>query len=387
MTLKKVCIIRAGDVTYISRIHRAAEGLFDSKLYDVTLISIKPTNKANDLNYPYKTISLPIKLRVFKSKLFLLFRIIEGVVRVFMKGRSIKADIYVAITFEDLLIAFILTRFNNAKLVYNANELEGDRKLFKSDIIQKKINSFIRFFEKFILKRTDCVIAADFERGKVMQQWYGLDKVEIIRNVPVYYRGEKTNLIRDFLKLDEERIILLYQGSLTPGRGLEQSISAASQVLDSKLVLVLLGDIQNSYKNHLVQLAKNYNFKNLYFIPAVPWQELLSWTSSADISLVLIENVSLSYYLAAPNKLYESIMAEVPYIASNFPEIKLVNNIAKAGILVSPENDLEIVSAINKLVTDMDFVLFCKRNAKEAKEVYNWDVEKVKLIEVFEKLT
>lgn len=138
MTLKKVCIIRAGDVTYISRIHRAAEGLFDSKLYDVTLISIKPTNKANDLNYPYKTISLPIKLRVFKSKLFLLFRIIEGVVRVFMKGRSIKADIYVAITFEDLLIAFILTRFNNAKLVYNANELEGDRKLFKSDIIQKK---------------------------------------------------------------------------------------------------------------------------------------------------------------------------------------------------------------------------------------------------------
>lgn len=387
MSLKKVCIIRAGDVTFISRIHRAALALQECNLFDVTLISIKPFNSSIELNYSYKTISLPIKLREIKLKFFLIFRIVEGVLRVYSKARTVKADIYVAITFEDLLLAFILTRFNGAKLVYNSNELEGDRKLFKSVFIQNWVNKTIRTFEKYILNKTNVTIAADFERGKVMQQWYGLESVEIIRNVPIYYNGKKENLIRDFLKLEEEKFILLYQGILSLGRGLEQSIIAASSLLDENLVLVLLGDIQNSYKIQLIQLASSCNFKNLYFIPAVPWQELLSWTSSADVSLVLIENVSLSYYLAAPNKLYETIMAEVPYIASNFPEIKLVDNIAQAGILVNPENSSEIAAAINKLIADKNFVFFCKCNAKLAKEIYNWEVEKVKLIEIFKKLT
>lgn len=386
MSFKKVCIIRAGDVTFISRIHRAASALQECGLFDVSLICIKPFNSSPELRYSYKTICLPIKLRSIKLKYFYFFRIAEGVIRVFNKARIEKADIYVAITFEDLLLAFILTRLNKAKLVYNSNELEGDRKLFKSDFIQKQVNKTIRTFEKFILNKTNAIIAADVERGKVMKLWYGLPNVEIIRNVPVYYRSIEKDLIRETLNLSKEKTILLYQGSLGLGRGLEQSIIAASSILDKNLNLVLLGDIQESYKRDLLYLAKSRNFTNLHFIPAVPWQELLSWTSSADISLVLIENVSLSYYLAAPNKLYESIMAEVPYIASCFPEIKLVNDLAQAGILVNPENASEIASAINKLMSDKDFVFSCKCNAKVAKEIFNWEIEKVKLIEIFKNL-
>ena len=386
METKKICILRAGDVTYISRIHRAALALQESDHYDVTIISIRPRNEKEVENYPYIMIRLPIKTRFLKSNVFYLFRVFEGLTRIYNQARKQKADIYVAITVEDLLIAFLITCFSKAKLVYNSNELEADRKLFNTRLLQKVANKTIRIIEGRILRKADCVIAADIERGKVMEKWYDLEKVEIIRNVPIYHSSQKVNLIRETLSLQGEVKVLLYQGLLGPGRGLEPSIIASSKVINQQFILVLLGDIDNTYKNALLKIANENCFTRLFFISAVPWQDLIFWTSSADISLVLIENVSLSYYLAAPNKLYESIMAEVPYIASNFPEINHVHKIANAGILVNPESINEIASAIGKLLFEDEFKIECKHNAKNAKEIFNWDKEKIKLISIFENL-
>jgi glycosyltransferase involved in cell wall biosynthesis len=386
MEIKNICILRAGDVTFISRIHRAALALQECNHYNVTLISILPRKVAEVKDYPYVVITLPIKTRILKSNFFLLVRIVEGLIRMYNAGRKQKADIYVAIAVEDLIIAYLLTRFSSAKLVYNANELEADRKLYKSKFVQSVANKFIKKIEKRILCKADCVIAADFERGKVMEKWYDLEKVEIIRNLPLYHLHLGVNYIREKLAINSEMKILLYQGILGLGRGLESSILASSKVNNKQFILVLLGNIDNAYKNTLIKIANETGFKRLHFISAVPWQDLLYWTSSADISLVLIQNVSLSYYLAAPNKLYESIMAEVPYIASNFPEINHVHDIADAGILVNPENSNEIANAIERLLTDDDFIQGCKNKAKKAKEIFNWDKEKIRLISLFDHL-
>lgn len=291
-----------------------------------------------------------------------------------------------AIAVEDLIIAKIISLFLNIKIVYNANELEGGRKLFNSKFIQSCANLFIRFAEGRILPKISCVIAADYERGKVMEGWYKLNKVEIIRNVPLYQECTKLRLVHEKLSLDYNMKTILYQGILDKGRGLEVSIIAASKVQNKSFALVFLGVIDINYKNTLIKIADDNNFNHLYFIDAVPWQDLLNWTSSADTSLVLIENVSLSYYLAAPNKLYESIMAEVPYIASNFPEIQRVHKIANAGILVDPANQQEITNAIEQFMSNDLKLEHCKLNSKKAKEIFNWDTEKKKLIAIIDKI-
>jgi len=45
-------------------------------------------------------------------------------------------------------------------------------------------------------------------------------------------------------------------------------------------------------------------------------------TASVDIGVSLIENLSTSYYYALPNKLFEYIMADVPVVVSNLPQMK-----------------------------------------------------------------
>ncbi|MDC6362081.1 MULTISPECIES: glycosyltransferase [Flavobacteriaceae] len=379
---KKVCILRSGDITFISRIHRTALALQESNNYDVTTLSITPRDNIKRGDYAYKMSYVDIRSRVFKSSIFSGLRILEGLTKLFYKALKQRADIYIAIGVEDLVIVYLVSKFTRAKFVYSANELEGDRKRVANKKLNTRLNSIVIRTERFMLKSAKCVIAADIERAKLMEDWYKLDKVEVVRNVPIPERISESNLIREKLGIPEEQKVLLYQGMLSPGRGLEVAIKACSITQSVNFCLVLLGFISDTYQQKLLDLAKQENFERLYILPAVPWTELLYWTSSSDISIVLIENVSISYYLAAPNKLYESIMAGIPYIASDFPEINHVHKISKSGILVDPENIDEISQAISSLIQNESFYEECVQGALQARNILNWDVEKKKLLNI-----
>lgn len=383
---KKVCILRAGDITFISRIHRTALALQESNNYDVTTLSITPRDNVKRTDYAYKMNYVDIKTRVFKSSLFSVLRIFEGLTKLFFRAIKLKADIYIAIGIEDLVMVYVTSKITGAKFIYSANELEGDRKRVANKKLNKRLNNIVIGIERFMLKNAECIIAADIERAKLMEKWYGLDKVEVVRNVPIPESISESNLIREKLEIPDEQKILLYQGMLSPGRGLEVAIKACSKTKSEDFSLVLLGFISNTYKSELLDLAKQLDFTRLYILPPVPWRELLFWTKSSDISIVLIENVSISYYLAAPNKLYESIMAGVPYIASDFPEINHVHQISKSGVLVDPENIDEISEAIVKLTQDESFYEECVRGALLARNIFNWDVEKKKLLGIVDQV-
>ena len=55
---------------------------------------------------------------------------------------------------------------------------------------------------------------------------------------------------------------------------------------------------------------------NIFYHPAVPPDQLLSYTSAADYGLSVIESTSLSYEYCMPNKLFEYMMAKKPVLVS-----------------------------------------------------------------------
>ncbi len=86
---------------------------------------------------------------------------------------------------------------------------------------------------------------------------------------------------------------------------------------------VILGE--GEYRKKFEAEANNSNCSDrIHFLGAVNHTELLTYTASADIGLALIENISISYYYALPNKLFEYIMAGIPILASNLPQMKKV---------------------------------------------------------------
>lgn len=148
--------------------------------------------------------------------------------------------------------------------------------------------------------------------------------------------------------------------------------------------MVLLGFYGKTYFRKIEKLAKELNVDSkLHFLPPVLWNDLLDWTACADISLVLIQNTSLSYYCAAPNKLYETIMVGVPYIANDFPEMRHIHKKIHGGILVNPFEINGIVSAIKLLLSDSVLIKeMHNRSRNIALSELNWDIEKMRLLDI-----
>jgi len=126
------------------------------------------------------------------------------------------------------------------------------------------------------------------------------------------------------------------------------------------------------------------NHQNIYFYPAVSPDVLLDYTSSADFGISTIEDSCLSYRYCLPNKLFEYLMAEIPVIASNLPEMrKLVQDYGIGGI-TKENSSIGLKNAIAQAVK-LDSKKI-QKGIKKAKAIYNWEEQEKVLLEAYEGL-
>src|SRR5699024_5375784 len=83
-----------------------------------------------------------------------------------------------------------------------------------------------------------------------------------------------------------------------------------------------------------------------------------------------------NHYSASSNKLFEYLMAHVPVIGSDLPEIKRVIEEEQVGLIVQEANTVQLNEAIQILINDDELRTTLKRNTESAKRKYNWENEK-----------
>jgi glycosyltransferase involved in cell wall biosynthesis len=132
------------------------------------------------------------------------------------------------------------------------------------------------------------------------------------------------------------------------------------------------GEFEEYYKN----LASEMNLTNhVIFLGKLTQDKLPKITSSADVGVALIENLSTSYYYALPNKLFEYIMAEVPVIVSNLPQMKAVVEKYDVGFSVDIDNKTELITVIKNLSEDSKLYKTKVQNCHIASQELNWEKE------------
>ena len=149
---------------------------------------------------------------------------------------------------------------------------------------------------------------------------------------PKFYKSKK-DIFRAKFNLLETQKIFLYQGSLNPGRGVEVLLEAFSSFESDELVLIFMG------YGSLVSTICERQSKNIFYHSAVPSNTLLEHTASADFGIAFVEDSCLSYRYCLPNKLFEYLMADLPVITSNLPEMRRVVEDYGVGV-VSEDNSL-----------------------------------------------
>ena len=72
----------------------------------------------------------------------------------------------------------------------------------------------------------------------------------------------------------------------------------------------------------LYAVAKEKVADRYHVVDPVSSREVVSFVRDADVSVVAIQNICLSYYYCMPNKLLESVMGGLPVVVSNLPELR-----------------------------------------------------------------
>jgi len=206
--------------------------------------------------------------------------------------------------------------------------------------------------------------------GEFLKKEYRLKNIILLRNLPRYYKPKLKLDLHSHLQIDKSKKIILYQGVLLKGRGIEKVFSVLNELPDNFFLIVGGGEYEEHYQN----LAEQMNLTDqVFFLGKLTQEDLPQLTTSVDIGVSLIENLSTSYYYALPNKLFEYIMAEIPVIVSNLPQMKEIVDKYDVGYAVEFENKDELISAIKKLTEDNNLYASKKQNCRIASQELNWE--------------
>ncbi len=253
----------------------------------------------------------------------------------------------------------------------------AERSLFVESINQifiKVISFLYEKSEKFICSKLDCIITATpFIRDIFLK--YNSNSIDV-NNFPIL--GELECLEKSNMKNKVSFI-----GGLKAVRGIYELVEAMKYV-KNKVNLCLAGNFGNgvSYdKIKKIDDLQNVEFKG--FLNRRQVSDLLSESFAGVVTFLPVPN----HINAQPNKMFEYMSAGLPVIASHFPLWKEIIENNHCGICVDPSKPVEIAKAIDYLFEHEAERMQMGINGKKAVyEKYNWNIEREKLLKIYEKL-
>lgn len=304
-------------------------------------------------------------------------RLTKLVWKAYRTAASQEADIY---HFHDpeLILAGLLLKLRGRKVVYDAHEAFA-RKLKSKRWIPRVLRPlaarFYSFIERAVCRKLDHVIAAD----RTTAEGFPGSRVTVVANYPILTEAQRNFVIR---KAPRDRYILVYAGGLERDRGIEVMLDIA-ELLQDRVELRLLGrwfDSENERRAGSISNVQYLGFQPIGFA----YEQMMN----ADLGLVLLQPVSAYLYAGEnTNKIFEYMSCALPVVASNFPAFRSLVGQVQCGICVDPANAHETAEQIARLLANPELRQQMGRNGRKAVLAeYNWDIEKRKLLAVYDEL-
>ena len=362
MARKKIIAAVINDLSHDRRMQRICTALADAG-YEVVLVGRQLNNSKplKSINYSQKRLKcwvnkgpmfyLEYNLRLFFYLLFTPFDI----------GNSTDADTLSAVGLACL--------FKRKPFAHDAHEYFTE----VPELIHRPfVKSVWLRIERFFVPKAAIAYTVSTGIARIYEQKFQ-KHFDLIMNAPPFQDFEHPQ--------SPNRNLLIYQGALKKGRGIE-AILHAMQSIGADLWIAGSGDIEDALKQMTFDLKLNDKVK---FLGIVDPDELTIITRQASIGLNLCEPLGLNYYYALSNKGFDYIHAGLPAVTNDFPEYQVLNQKFETMLLVQT-NPEEIAHAVNRLISDDVLYERLRKNCFLAANELNWQHESVKLIKLYEKL-
>ena len=354
--MKRIIVTVSNDLVTDQRVHKMCCTLIEMG-YDLLLIGRKHGSQETLYrDYATKRISMLF------HRGFLFFA--ELNLRLFFLLLFTKKEVLFSNDLDTLIPNYFVAKLQRKELIFDSHELFSEIPELKH---RKLIKQFWLTIERWILPKLTKVITVSDAIKKHYKNLYGIEAV-VIRNLPL----EKSVHQQSFPFPTENKNIILYQGAVNIGRGIELMLETIKLLDNCVLVIIGTGDIIEVLK----QKVSSQTLENkVRFMGKVLPKDLKQFTPNATIGLSLEEDIGLNYRYALPNKLFDYIQAEVPVIVADLPEMKKLVETYQVGEILWERSPKSLAKLILKVISNNYTIALQK-----AKRELTWTREKDKLI-------
>jgi len=266
-----------------------------------------------------------------------------------------------------------IARQRNVPLVYDAHELYSEQKAFSS--VQRRICSSA---EARLIKHAHVVFTVNQSIAEEMARRYRIDKPVVLLNAldppPEFDPAARYDLLRKKCAIPSDQRILLYQGGFAPNRNLEELVASLSFVKSKDVVLVLMGFGGFEARLRAVASKRGLLGRKVHFLPAVPQEQLLQHSASADLGIIPYPHVDLNSLYCTPNKLFEFIQAGLPMLTNQSPELERFVAREGFGLARLMRDVREIAAAIDEAFASADFPIW-RQNLERRRTAHAWQAQ------------
>jgi glycosyltransferase involved in cell wall biosynthesis len=295
--------------------------------------------------------------------------------RLLRHAMATGAEVYHAHDLDTLPVCAAAAFLTSGKLVYDSHELwlESRKHLMETS---RPFMVLERFAESFIAPLADAVIAVTPGRAEVMKEMYpDMPPPVLVANYPTLLPEKlRSGEVRRSLGVcAEPKFLFLYQGILGLHRGLEELMEAAVLLRGLPLHIGFVGHDRSG--GAIPCYARERDIGDMItFHPPVPSEQLPDITASAECGLLLFQGSCLNHTYSLPNKLFEYMMAGLPILGCDLPEISRVIERHRCGILVDASDPASIADGMRRMAADPEQAAAMGRRGYEAaRENYTWD--------------
>jgi len=357
-----ICTV-TNDLTYDQRMIRICSSLAKAG-YSVLLVGRKKTDTVPLQTQPFQQKRLPCFFQ--KGKLFYL----EYNLRLLLFLLFAKADILYAVDLDTILPGFLVSRLRRKTCVFDAHEYYTET----PEVVRRPaVQQIWTWVAHFTIPRLRYGITVGPALATIFQQKYGIP-FTTIRNVPF----RQTVAVA---KPSKPENILLYQGALNEGRGLESLIAAMQYLPQATLWLAGEGDLSKELRALAQRLQVE---KQVQFLGYVLPDDLKKITLQATIGFNLLENKGLSYYYSLANKAFDYVQAGIPSIHSDFPEYQKLNEEWEVFVLLPDLKAQTIAQAVQQLLNNNSRYQQLTENCQKAAQHWHWEGEEERLLQLFD---
>jgi glycosyltransferase involved in cell wall biosynthesis len=191
--------------------------------------------------------------------------------------------------------------------------------------------------------------------------------------------------IRSDLRIHDEIPLILYVGKVTEGRGVREILELLPKMPSVMFVTVgpCDGLSRSKLETHSDRLGVSSRFR---ILPPVPFEQVVSYIKGADLGVISVEPITLSYRYCMPNKLFELSFANVPILSNKLDEIECYLSELGNGKIADFDDKASLTYTIFRMLQEKQRYVMGADTLLKLFEKYSWESQSKKLLNVYDSI-